>query len=295
MWDELKGMFEELKNRISSPFMSSFLISWILWNHKLVMVLLSGDDVEKKWYYMEHVLYPSSHFVDFPFQAGFFDWLNTVNFWHLFNTFWFLLIAPLMSVWFYHFCYPYMEVWFYKKHLNNIKSRNDITEAINMASEIESLKKQVDILTDSESTNKTKIKTLMSEYSGLETKYTKLEHNFETEKRMFTESEKEVGELTVKNTELNEKVEYLSQLNESLKSQITKSVDENNELTELENDMLISISNHNSILKKDLFSGENVAHKRLAAKTLINKGYVREVGSSLQITTEGDTYIVDNI
>lgn len=287
MWDDLKGMLEELKNRISSPFMSSFLISWILWNHKLVMVLLSGYDVEKKWYYMEHVLYPSSHFVDYPFQARFLDWLNTINFWHLFNTLWFLVIAPLISVLFYHFFYPCIERWFYKKHLQNLKNRNEITEAINMASKIEELTKILDGTTKNNADNEKKIQDLIEKIVDVENKNKELTEVCQQREQENAKFEKKLEALTTDNNQLSEE-------NETLKK---KAQDEDvNELSDDELDVLNIVSQQDNISSTRLFTGPRAAHRRYAATSLVEREFISYDSNinRYNITNKGNLYLVKN-
>jgi len=58
--DDLITSFKaHLYDRVTSPLLSSFLISWVLWNHRLFAILISSDlKILEKFYYIDHKLYP---------------------------------------------------------------------------------------------------------------------------------------------------------------------------------------------------------------------------------------------
>jgi hypothetical protein len=58
--DDLITSFKaHLYDRVTSPLLSSFLISWVLWNHRLFAVMMSSDlKILEKFYYIDHKLYP---------------------------------------------------------------------------------------------------------------------------------------------------------------------------------------------------------------------------------------------
>lgn len=56
--DLLKSLKAQLYDRAVSPLFSSLLISWVAWNHRLIAVMLSNWPVEKKFEYIDNVLYP---------------------------------------------------------------------------------------------------------------------------------------------------------------------------------------------------------------------------------------------
>lgn len=60
MDDLLKSLKAQLYDRVASPLLSSFLISWVLWNHRLFVVLTTSDlKLQDKFDYVDNTLYPT--------------------------------------------------------------------------------------------------------------------------------------------------------------------------------------------------------------------------------------------
>jgi len=57
--DAFNSMTVQLSERFSSPLMGGFLISWLLWNYRLVFVLFSGMDIELKFDYIDEFHFDS--------------------------------------------------------------------------------------------------------------------------------------------------------------------------------------------------------------------------------------------
>ncbi|MFA6139009.1 MAG: hypothetical protein WC667_13120 [Sulfurimonas sp.] len=107
--DEIKkSILDTINERISSPLIGGFIISWILWNYKTIFVLLSTKNVEDKFSYIDYVLYHD--WLHFTFQG---------------------LILPLLTSIVFIFIFPYPEKWIYtfwyghKKKLNDDKQKID--------------------------------------------------------------------------------------------------------------------------------------------------------------------------
>jgi len=45
--------------RFNSPFLGAFIVSWLVWNHRLVFVLFSGLSVPERFRYIDETLYPT--------------------------------------------------------------------------------------------------------------------------------------------------------------------------------------------------------------------------------------------
>lgn len=68
MSDEAKNTLdavkEEIKDavsaRFSSPLLVAFIISWLAWNHRLIFVLFSDLDVDKRFAFIDENLYPTA-------------------------------------------------------------------------------------------------------------------------------------------------------------------------------------------------------------------------------------------
>ena len=82
---DLRLQFHE---RLSSPLIGSFVISWLIWNYRLLAVLFSSKTVEERFAFMDTVLYPTSGV-----------------------TWWYKLFGPLLCALAYIFIYPYPAKW----------------------------------------------------------------------------------------------------------------------------------------------------------------------------------------
>lgn len=61
MDDLIKTLKAQLYDRAISPLLGAFLMSWVAWNHRAIVVLLSKDEPIKKFAYLDKVLYPDWH------------------------------------------------------------------------------------------------------------------------------------------------------------------------------------------------------------------------------------------
>ncbi len=51
-----------LQERVSNPFWTPFIMSWLIWNHRFVVVLISDRPVQEKFSIIDTSLYPASEF-----------------------------------------------------------------------------------------------------------------------------------------------------------------------------------------------------------------------------------------
>ncbi|WP_313250165.1 hypothetical protein [Stenotrophomonas acidaminiphila] len=106
MSDEASSTFSMLKEeakaslraRLDSPFLGAFIISWLVWNHRLVFVLFSSMDVDKKFRYVDEILYPT---------ATYSLWMN--------------IGGPLISVLVYIFLLPWVTELVYEWNLSRAR------------------------------------------------------------------------------------------------------------------------------------------------------------------------------
>ncbi|MFQ3230867.1 hypothetical protein [Reinekea sp.] len=87
----LTSVRAQLYERAVSPLMGSFVISWLLWNYKIILVLFSDLDLHETIKYIEITLYPTWN-----------DFLPTG------------VLFPLISALAYIFIYPYPARWVFR-------------------------------------------------------------------------------------------------------------------------------------------------------------------------------------
>lgn len=88
MDDLLKTLKAHLYERVSSPLLFSFIVSWMVWNYKFVLILVSSMSATDKFLAID--------LLDLHFASGY-EWL----YWPIFG-----LIAPLTSALAYIYLYP---------------------------------------------------------------------------------------------------------------------------------------------------------------------------------------------
>ncbi|MNM83534.1 hypothetical protein D3C81_955970 [compost metagenome] len=91
-------------SRFNSPFLGAFLVSWLVWNHRLILVLVSGMDVDKRFNYIDQTLYPT---------ATYSLWMN--------------LGGPLVSTLVYIFLLPWVTEWVHEWNLSRAKKLSEAT------------------------------------------------------------------------------------------------------------------------------------------------------------------------
>jgi hypothetical protein len=116
MIDDLKKTISStLYERVTSPLIGSFAVSWSIWNYKFFLIILSSGPYSQKKVYLDEM---------FP---GF--WLNTFN----------MFVMPLCGTCFYLFAYPHIakfvyEIW--QKYIaDKEKIRQDVKKEIPITEE----------------------------------------------------------------------------------------------------------------------------------------------------------------
>jgi len=81
-------------DRFNSPFLGAFIVSWLLWNHRVFFVLFADLSVDERFHYIDERLYPT---------VGSFILLN--------------LVGPLASALAYIFLLPWPTEWVHRWNL----------------------------------------------------------------------------------------------------------------------------------------------------------------------------------
>lgn len=99
----MTGIRGLLTERLISPLMPAFVMSWSVINYRLIVAILSDETLEKRLSFIDSVLYPTSQSV---FVSGF--------------------LFPLVTAMAYIFIYPYPAKWVYQYAL---KRQRELREA----------------------------------------------------------------------------------------------------------------------------------------------------------------------
>jgi len=132
MIDELKkSVSANLYERLTSPLIGSYVVSWCLWNYKVLLIILSSLDYDKKIEKLD------AHF------SGWI-WFSKYNIplpdWICLSTF----IIPLLGAVFYIFLYPFIAKYVFKIWQKYIADKEKIRQ--NVKKDIPITKEQADKL-----------------------------------------------------------------------------------------------------------------------------------------------------
>lgn len=104
--DLVKGVREYISDRFISPLGASILISWLAWNYKFILVVLSSESAIRK-----------IHLISLIYQDSGYSILH-------------LLLGPLLTSAFYIFIFPYPSQFVYKFALERRKDALDAQRSI---------------------------------------------------------------------------------------------------------------------------------------------------------------------
>lgn len=104
MEDIVKSMKAHLYDRVSSPLLFSFVCSWVLWNYRLIIIVISGDSAAKKFTNIDAL--PKTHTIFSSF--GYELWSQT--YWLYVG-----VLGPLLTTLFYLVILPHFETWAYRR------------------------------------------------------------------------------------------------------------------------------------------------------------------------------------
>jgi hypothetical protein len=135
MIDLLKAVKAQLYDRITSPLLGSFVLSWLVWNYRFVIVLLSSMEPSDKMVLINY-LYASNSEI---YQRG--------------------LLLPFLTALFLIFIYPYPARWAYaywkyqQTKLKEIQQKNDDKNEEARQLRLEILKNESEFLREIEQRN----------------------------------------------------------------------------------------------------------------------------------------------
>lgn len=104
LWDSTKS---NLTDRLSSPLIGSFLVSWCLWNWKFLVILFSDANISQTFNMIESISFPD-----------------------LKSIFIFGVACPLITSLFYIFLYPFPARFVYGYVLNQNRKNNELRQSI---------------------------------------------------------------------------------------------------------------------------------------------------------------------
>ncbi len=186
MDDVVKSIKAHLYDRVVSPLFGAFLISWAIWNYRIIFVLLSSEVIPYKFNYIDE--YYSSMI--------YFGGLSISKCWAV------GIAAPLLSALSYIYLYPFFALPVYKFSLSRQKKLADTKNEIEGATLL-TLEKSRKIIQDA--------KRMQVLYDK---KIDEVEEEIERLKGIISDQEKEISALrenykTKKNIALNDSNEEL--------------------------------------------------------------------------------------
>lgn len=254
--DTLKSIQAQLNERISSPLSGSFIISWLLWNHRIIVVLFSDKNVEAKFNYIDNVL------------------LGDGVLW----TFGYVFFFPFLIALAYIYVYPYPALWVFEFHrkmkikLSNAKKKIDNDRLITSEEHFE-LKLNMDSI-DDEYEERLSIKD--DQIKKMEFKIVRLIAN----RVRLNDKNEEVKEVEgVEKLKLSEKALYVLEQCAESETPMYKSKNKLGVMT-LEVGQL------------EIFESEDIKSINLVIRELVNNKYldVDSNGESYYITGKGMRY-----
>jgi len=133
--DTFKSIKAFLYDRAASPLMGAFIISWITWNYKAVVILFSSEKFQTKFYYIND-LYPKVE-------------IELINMQLPINHFMDGLLVPSIMTYIYIYLYPYIAEPVYVHSLKKqiaLKKIKQATEKQKLLSVEESNKMHIEFL-----------------------------------------------------------------------------------------------------------------------------------------------------
>lgn len=217
MDDGKQNIFSELTDSIKaklydfhySPFMSSFVVSWIMLNHKYLLILISDETIKLKLELLNQYMF-GINIKDY--------YIFYVNGFYI----------PLLMALFYVFIYPNLAKLFYEITLNYQLNMREIKQKIEKTTLI--TQEEKDVLIQEMANIKDNYFKSRESYITLEQKYKKARsvENQNIEK-MSSELKKNIEEKVRYINQLEEKIKSLIEENTNLKNQNEQQISKNNE------------------------------------------------------------------
>lgn len=129
--DDFKDFFKDLRDRVSNPFVVSFIISWLFANWPITVALIFYDDAEVK-------------------SDGFRSLYHLIAY---YATFMSIVIEPVLSAIIFTFCFPYIKSWI-KLHNAKLKAKNESSILKATSENSVSLKRYIEMLDETKNIQK---------------------------------------------------------------------------------------------------------------------------------------------
>ena len=314
--DVINSVKATLYERISNPLLSSFLISWLIWNYKFVLVFFSSSMTTiGKIKYIQTTLFPLSWE---PF-------LSLDNTWSII----FLLIGPLVTTGLYlYVIYPILGKRVYEDHKEhireyenikvNIEGKTSMSEEDVIAlksehrairgvfskqldekdNEIDLLKQDLEKVTTDAARSRNQLSSIQAENDNSDNALNELSEF----KKLNKTQEEELRSLKIKKDELAEELMSLKNTNVSNEETTPANRDAKRTLDKNREYILKQISHNPSWTPiSEAKSGLTIHRIRLEeviASLVTNKyaerardNYKRDV---IKITPKGEKYLIDN-
>ena len=110
MKDILNSVRLQINERLSSPLFGSFVVAWMGWNHRLLLVLFSSQPVEKRFEFIDSHIYPAT--------------------WNVWND---GVIKPAFSAILFIYLYPVISKHFYGYWLKKQRELKELRDTIESA------------------------------------------------------------------------------------------------------------------------------------------------------------------
>ena len=309
--DVLNSVKATLYERLSNPLLSTFIISWIIWNYKFVMVILSSSiDVIEKIDYIKFDLIPFTY-------SPFFTFSNLCTALYLF-------IGPIVtSLLYLYVIYPRLGKIVYEDHSEHkreyqdikvnidgktlmsdedvraIKSKLRTIESIHSkqldskVSEIELLKSDLENMTKDAAKSRTQLSEIQAQHIKLDEIQSELFKLTEENKQ----KEEKIQKIERENLSMNDKLKYFN--DNPLHSIPPKPEKEATKKLTDEAAQLLKIISHSTSWQNINILRSNYDIHRLrfneSIETLINNGYIESNDvNQVMLTDKGGKYLLDN-
>ncbi|UDQ98124.1 hypothetical protein AAEX28_14215 [Lentisphaerota bacterium WC36G] len=138
MNDSVKKICNNIAERVSKPFFLSFIIAWVAWNFKFILIIFSSENINEKIKMIEYYTH-IANYISFPWSSQPYTWWENVivGVAHIFDFF----VIPFGIIWIIYFLYQkfgvkYSRNWNKLSHSISLHSQQDFE---NLEKEIEEL------------------------------------------------------------------------------------------------------------------------------------------------------------
>lgn len=271
-----------LHEKASSPFWIPFIVSWLAWNHRFVLVLISDINVKEKFEIIDKILYPSVEF--FSVQTLF-----------IFSKTIFFPLCTSLSI---TLILPYFLKWLYEKHGEHQNAMKEVQNKVNGQRPItENEKKELLLkLHIQEGKYKESISSFTKEIDELKSTIEKL--TSKTREEQDENGVEVIGDVNniheiQKDFELN---------NYGEKNEIKNNINMLDRLSDSDKEICYKIlgsivKNNSSVVKIDnvaLANGISLQKSLFLKDMLEELGLVTFRNNFLTLTSEGRSYMYDN-